>query len=77
MASKQSASTSTFIVKEQGPMPQLQNTAHGKSDVITSSTPNPAPSYAVPQICDRCSRIDISFCRIQKNVSDGGDKEVS
>ena len=30
-------------------MPQLQNTAHGKSDVITSSTPNPAPSYAVPK----------------------------
>ena len=47
MASKQSASTSTFIVKEQGPMPQQQNTAHGKACVITSSTPNPAPSYAV------------------------------
>ena len=47
MASKQSARTSTFMVKEQCPMPQLQNTAHGKSDVITSSTPNPAPSYAV------------------------------
>ena len=45
MASKQSASTSTFMVKEQGLMPPLQNTAHGNSDVITSS----APSYAVPK----------------------------
>ena len=49
MAFKQSASTSTFTVKEQGPMPQQQNTAHGDSDVITSSTPNPALSHAVPK----------------------------
>ena len=37
------------MIKEQGPMPQLQNTAHGKSDVITSSTLNSAPSHAVPR----------------------------
>ena len=49
MASKLSASTSTLMVKEQVPMPQLQNIADGKSDVITSSTPNPAPSYTVPK----------------------------
>ena len=30
-------------------MPQQQNTAHGNSDVITSSTPNPALSHAVPK----------------------------
>ena len=42
MASKQSASTSTFMVKEQGPMSLQQNTVHGNSDVNTSSTPNPA-----------------------------------
>ena len=49
MASKQSPSTSTFMVKEQYPMPQQQNTAHGNVDVITSSTPNPALSHAVPK----------------------------
>ena len=37
------------MVKEQGPIPQLQNTAHGNSDVIKSSTPNPAPSCAAPK----------------------------
>ena len=49
MASKQLPSTSTFMVREQGPMPQQQNTAHGNSAVITSSTPNPALSHAVPK----------------------------
>ena len=49
MASKQSPSTITFIVREQGPMPQQQNTAYGNSYVITSSTPNPALSHAVPK----------------------------
>ena len=49
MASKQSPSTSTYMVKEQGPMPQQQNSAHGNSDVNTSSTPNPALSHAVPK----------------------------
>ena len=37
------------MVKEQGPMPQQQNTAHGNSDVITLSTPNPALLHAVPK----------------------------
>ena len=37
------------MVKEKGSMPQQQNTAHGNSDVITSSTPIPALSHAVPK----------------------------
>ena len=45
MASKQAPSTSTFIVKEQGPMPQQQNTAHGNPDVTTTS----ALLHAVPK----------------------------
>ena len=49
MASKPSPSTSTFIVKGQGPIPQQPNTAHGNPDVTTTSTPNPALSYAVPK----------------------------
>ena len=49
MASKQSRSTSTFIVKEQGTIPQQQNTVHGNSDVITSSTSNPVLLQAVPK----------------------------
>ena len=49
MASKQSPSTSTFIVKEQGPMPQQQNTAHGNPDVTITSAPNPTLSHVVPK----------------------------
>ena len=49
MASKQSTSTSTFIVKGQGPMLQQQNTTHGNPDVTTTSAPNPALSHAVPK----------------------------
>ena len=48
MASKQSATTNTPMTKEQYPMPSTPNTIHGKiSIVITSSTPNPAPTSAV------------------------------
>ena len=50
MTSKQSPSTSTYIVKGQGLMPQQPNTAHGNSDVSTTSAPNPALSHAVPKI---------------------------
>ena len=49
MASKQSPSTFTYIVKEQGPMPQQQNTVHGNPHMNISSTPNPALSHAVPK----------------------------
>ena len=49
MASKPSPSTSTFIEKGQGPMPQQPNTAHGNPDVTTTSTANPALSHAVPK----------------------------
>ena len=45
MASKPSSSTSTFIEEGQGPMPQVPITAHGNSDVTTTS----AHSYAVPK----------------------------
>ena len=37
------------MVKEQGPMPQQLNAVHGNSDVITSSTPTPTLSHAVPK----------------------------
>ena len=47
MASKQSPST--YIVKGQDPMPQQPSTAHGNSDVSTTSAPNPALSHAVPE----------------------------
>ena len=50
MASKQSPSTSTYIVKGQDPMPQQPNTAHINSDVSTTSAPNPALSHAVPKL---------------------------
>ena len=53
MASKQSPSTSTFIEEGQGPMPQLPITAHGKSDVPTTS----AHSYAVPKYVTDVARL--------------------
>ena len=53
MASKQSPSTSTFIEEGQGPMPQLPITAHGKSDVHTTS----AHSYAVPKYVTDVARL--------------------
>ena len=53
MASKQSPSTSTFIEEGQGPMPQLPITAHGKSDVPTTSV----HSYAVPKYVTDVARL--------------------
>ena len=53
MASKQSPSTSTFIEEGQGPMPQLPITAHGNSDVTTTS----AHSYAVPKYVTDVARL--------------------
>ena len=53
MASKQSPSTSTFIEEGQGPMPQLPITAHGKSNVPTTS----AHSYAVPKYVTDVARL--------------------
>ena len=69
MASKPSPSTSTFIEEGQGPMPQQPNTAHGNSDVTTISATNPALSHAVPKYVTDVAELDISFSRIQKNVS--------
>ena len=53
MASKQSPSTSTFIEEGQGPMPQQPITAHGNSDVTTTS----ALSYAVPKYVTDVARL--------------------
>ena len=48
MASKQSANTNTSMTKDQGPMPSTPNTIQGKTSVVvTTSTPNPAPTSAV------------------------------
>ena len=57
IASKQSPSTSTFIEEGQGPMPQQPITAHGNSDVTTTS----ALSYAVPKyVTDVAKLISVS-----------------
>ena len=77
MASKQSPSISTYIVKGQDPMPQQPNTAHGNSDVSTTSAPNPALSHAVHKIVTDVAEVDISFSRIQKDVSDRSNKNLS
>ena len=53
MASKQSPSTSTFIEERQGPMPQQPITAHGNSDVTTTS----ALSHAVPKYVTDVARL--------------------
>ena len=47
MASKPSINTTTSTTKEQDLMPTPQSTVHGKESgvTVTSSTPNPAPTY--------------------------------
>ena len=73
MASKQSPSTSTFIEEGQGPMPQLPITAHGNSDVPTTS----AHSYAVPKYVTDVARLISASAGIQENVPDRSDKNLS
>ena len=46
-------------------------TVHGKKKsgvTVTSSTPNPAPYICCPEICNRCSRNNISLTSLQKDV---------